>query len=59
LNAETPKIPTDFPVSLREAAWTWGRLFFMHFWANAPLPQLLTGLRAALGHVAVERTGQQ
>ena len=30
------------------------RLFFMHFWANAPLPKLLTGLRAALSHVAVQ-----
>ena len=30
------------------------RLFFMHFWANAPLPKLLEGLRAALAHVAVQ-----
>lgn len=31
------------------------RLFFMHFWAKGALPKLLTGLNAALGHVAVER----
>ncbi len=31
------------------------RLFFMHFWANAPLPILLTGLHAALDQVAVQR----
>ena len=30
------------------------RLFFMHFWANAPLPKLLAGLHAALSHVAVQ-----
>lgn len=29
------------------------RLFFMHFWAHDDLPKLLTGLRAALGKVAV------
>lgn len=33
------------------------RLFFMHFWANDALPKLLTGLHAALEHVAVERAG--
>jgi|ERR1051326_4094956 hypothetical protein len=30
------------------------RLFFMHFWASAPLPELLKGLRAALDHIAVQ-----
>lgn len=30
------------------------RLFFMHFWANAPLPKLLEGLRATLSHIAVQ-----
>jgi hypothetical protein len=29
------------------------RLFFMHFWARDDLPRLLTGLKAALGKVAV------
>jgi hypothetical protein len=29
------------------------RLFFMHFWANDSLSKLLTGLSAALGHIAV------
>lgn len=31
------------------------RLFFMHFWAHDDLAKLLTGLKAALGHVAVKR----
>jgi hypothetical protein len=31
------------------------RLFFMHFWAANDLPRLLTGLRAALDKVAVQR----
>lgn len=31
------------------------RLFFMHFWAHGELPKLLTGLRAALDHVAVQK----
>ncbi|HXS07315.1 MAG TPA: DUF1259 domain-containing protein [Rhizomicrobium sp.] len=30
------------------------RLFFMHFWAHDDLSKLLTGLKAALGHVAVK-----
>ena len=32
------------------------RLFFMHFWAHDDLPVLLTGLKAALGHVAVKKS---
>jgi hypothetical protein len=32
------------------------RLFFMHFWAHDDLPKLLTGLKAALGHVAVRKS---
>jgi hypothetical protein len=35
------------------------RLFFMHFWANEDLGKLLTGLNAALGKVAVQRSGHQ
>jgi len=31
------------------------RLFFMHFWANGDLGKLLTGLRTALAHVAVQK----
>ena len=31
------------------------RLFFMHFWAHDDLAKLLTGLKAALGHVAVKQ----
>ncbi|MGQ0741453.1 MAG: DUF1259 domain-containing protein [Alphaproteobacteria bacterium] len=31
------------------------RLFFMHFWAHDELGKLLTGLRAALDHVAVQK----
>ena len=30
------------------------RLFFMHFWAHDDLTKLLTGLKAAMGHVAVK-----
>jgi hypothetical protein len=32
------------------------RLFFMHFWAHDDLPKLLTGLKAALTHVAVKQS---
>ena len=31
------------------------RMFFMHFWAHDSLPKLLTGLQAALSHVAVQK----
>ena len=31
------------------------RMFFMHFWAHDDLGKLLTGLKAALGHIAVAR----
>jgi len=31
------------------------RLFFMHFWANGDLGKLLTGLRAALDQVAIQK----
>jgi hypothetical protein len=30
------------------------RLFFMHYWANGRLDSLLTGLKAALSHVAIK-----
>lgn len=32
------------------------RLFFMHFWANEKLDKQLTGLQAALSHVAVQKS---
>jgi len=32
------------------------RLFFMHFWAHDDLSKLLTGLHAALGQIAVQRS---
>jgi len=32
------------------------RLFFMHFWAHDDLAKLLTGLKAAMGHVAVKKS---
>lgn len=31
------------------------RLFFMHFWAHDDLAKLLTGLKAAMAHVAVKK----
>ena len=31
------------------------RLFFMHFWAHDDLSKLLTGLKAAMAHVAVKK----
>jgi hypothetical protein len=32
------------------------RMYFMHFWAHDDLPKLLTGLSAALSHVAVKKS---
>jgi hypothetical protein len=32
------------------------RLFFMHFWAHDDLAKLLTGLKAAMAHVAVKKS---
>ena len=32
------------------------RMYFMHFWAHDDLPKLLTGLSAALQHVAVKKS---